>query len=775
MKLSLSWIFDHIKGNWHDYAIDDIVAKFNQTTAEIEHVQKVSLPLEKLTLVTVTGHKNDTVLVHSAELAKDFVLPARTGAVMGSLYLIIHEKREARWATLVDVHAAKDGLFPAVQCAPEEIDGSWKNSCELEDYIFVLDNKSVTNRPDLWGHRGFAREIAAILDLPFLPEERFLAAKPIKHYAALATATSINPIMLEIVAPACKRLAGVHIKLENKPSLLNMAYRLARIDARPLDLIVDLTNYVMYDIGQPMHAFDERFVTDKKLIAAWGKPGEKLVLLDGTTIELSAEDCVIRDAQKVLSLAGIMGGQQSGIRADTQELIIESANFDAATIRRTATKFKLRTEASARFEKSLDPNQNTQALLRFLKLLDDAKISYHASESISSVGALAQEKIITVTHDFIIKRLGVLIKPEIIIKILTKIGFGVQCHSSGPSDVYTITVPTYRCTKDILIKEDIVEEVGRFIGYTTIPQQLPYRQMKPLDHTLVLRVRIIKQHCAFALAMHEVYNYALYDEEFLTKLDIKLTNCVQLKNPISENARSLVTSLIPNLMKNIYQNSAKQDVLRFFEWSRVWDKTGLELHEHKKLAGIFFTQAPDMNFYDIKAQFVTLFYVLDLLVVWRKAESAVQPWFSAHQTAELVCDGVVIGHFGMIEPFMLAHIVPGSACAFELDGDFLMQHAPLIKQFEALPKYQAVTLDVSMLIPPALTVADIEKAIAESEARIRDVMLTDLFEKEEWGNQRSITMRCIVSDEHATMTKEEIAQVLNTITHAVTKLGAVVR
>ena len=777
MKLSLSWIFDHIKGTWKDYSVDDIIARFNQTTAEIEQVEKVSLPLDEFTLATVTQNKNGKLLLESLEWDKEFELPARTDGIIGNTYLIVAEKKNARWVLLTDLHAQKDGLVPALSCSQDELSGTWKNSCESEDYILLVDNKSVTNRPDLWGHRGFAREIAAILEIPFLPEERFLASKPIKHYASLAPATSINPISLEIEATACKRLAGLYMNsIANRPSLPWMASRLARIDGRPLDLIVDMTNYVMYDIGQPMHAFDTKKVASKKIIASWGKPGEKLLLLDGTEITLTPKDCVIREAEKVMGLAGIMGGKESGIQSDTRELILESANFDATTIRHSSTHFKLRTEASARFEKSLDPNQNTQALLRFLKLLDDAQIPYESADSISSVGPLAQEKIVTISHEFIGKRLGMSVTPDMIIKILTKIGFGVQSQSSAAGQAYIVTIPTYRCSKDVTIKEDILEEIARFIGYTNIPQQLPMRQMKPLDHSDVLQVRKIKQHCAYALGMHEVYNYTFYDEEFLKLINFESHNAIMLKNPLSEHWRSLITSLVPHLMKNIYQNIAKQQSLRFFEWSRVWDKTDSEIIvEHKKLAGIFFEQKTALDFYVMKAHVQSLFDVLNLLVDWRKPQGPLAPWWSEHQTAELVCDGIVIGYAGMLAPLMLATITEGEAFAFELDGDFLMQHAPLLKQFEPLSKYQTVALDMSMLIAPTITVAAIEKAIIESDARIRDLILIDYFEKEEWGDQRSVTMRSIVADEHKTLTKEEINEILNTLVQAVTKIGAVVR
>lgn len=771
MKLSLAWIFDHIIGDWKEYDIDQLVSKFNATTAEIEKVEKVYFDTGLLFIGTLQSINTDDVILFCPELDREIVLPLRPDAQPGNCYMVIKEKKEFTWAFLSHLGAEKDGLLPAISISKQEMAGEWKQSVEQEDFILHLDNKSITNRPDLWGHRGFAREIAAMLDLPMRAEEHFLASKPIRHYETSAPAASNQPIQLTIATPACKRLAGYYIEaIEQKSSLLWMAHRLCRIDARPINALVDMTNYVMYDMGQPMHAFDAQAISTKELVATMAHEGQSLELLDGEKVQLTSQDCIMSDGKTPLALAGIMGGKSSAVSAKTHSILIEAANFDAGTIRKTSARLKKRTEASARFEKSLDPMQNTQGLLRFLKLLEVAGIGYKGGDAIASVGPLVQERKIVITHDEVLRRLGVIVSAEVIERLLTSIGFGVQHQKNG----YVIMVPSYRATKDITIKEDVIEEIGRLLGYTTFPQHLPMRAMKPFSITQLQRIRLIKNLAAYSLGMHEVYNYALYDEEFLQRLKWTPLDGIVLKNPLSAHWQTLVTSLIPHLLKNVYQNHVAHDALRFFEINRIWSLHDGKVHEQQAYAAIFYAKK-DVDFYDSKAYIQSLFHALGLLVVWQKPTTPLAPWYSAYQTAELVCDGTVIGHAGMVAPEFLARIVEGNAFIVELSIDFLKKQPALRREFESLPKYQTVTLDISMLVPLATSVAHIEELIIKADARIRDVQLVDYFSKDEWHDQRSMTMRMHIFDEDKTMTKQEIDDVWNSVTQAVSQAGVTIR
>lgn len=770
MKLSIAWIFDHIQADWKHQDIPALIARLGATTAEIDQVKEVIIDFDAFSLAQVTKSSQEGVTLYSPEWKKEYTIAPVKGQsyTKDQWFLIIKDNKNYRFATMIDVGSEKEGVLPAVACAQELVTGGWKQQVDRYDYIITLDNKAITHRPDLWGHRGFAREIAAIMAVPLRAEEIFLADKPIKHFDHAATPTEHNPLQVRIESKTCKRLAGLYIsKIEYHASSLLSALRLARIDARPIDALVDATNYTMYDWGQPMHAFDAAKIHQCTLIAQQARAGEKLTLLDGETIQLTPDDCIISDGHKALALAGIMGGLDSGVSKTTQSLIIEAANFDATDIRLTAARYKRRTEASSRFEKTLDPQQNTHALLRFLKLLDTEKIAYQAADAIRSLGSLAPEKTLTVRHDTIQQKLGIILDEQKVTRILQALGFGVQYDKQA--GMYTLIVPSFRATKDVAIQEDIIEEIGRSIGYNTIPPKSPLRAMNPIDHSARMALRTVKQQCAYGLHMHEVYNYAFYDEEFMRHVNLAIDS-VAIVNPVSENWQRLVTSLIPHLLKNVQTAAIGIDELRFFETGTIWDK---HVHE-KQTIGLVFYNKKGFSFYDGKALLQQIFDALQITVQYRKAHQPA-PWFDQYQTAEIVLNDQVIGHAGMLDAQLALRIAEGALFVAELDLASLLQGNMTKKRFKALAKYQPVALDISMLLPYTITADAITLTIANVDERIHEVRIVDFFEKPEWRDHRSVTVRFVITDEHKTLTKEDIDAVNSTVVRAVTTVGAQVR
>ncbi len=771
MKLSLSWIFDHIVGNWRDLAINEFIQKFNNTIAEVDFHEKITTDLDSLAIGVVTK-MNGSIFLFVPEWNKEFQLPPRKDINHGGYYLVKKESKEIRYATLSDFGSEKDGLLPELWVIEPHLKGEWKATCAKEDYVLFVDNKSLTHRPDLWGHRGIAREVAAMLNLDMIPEERFLIPCIIKNYEKITAVSEKNPILLDDDASSlCDRLAGIYLnEVTARPSLISCAQRLASIDARPIDALVDATNYVMYDIGQPLHAFDAEELRGKVLKARAAQKGEKLTLLDGETIELDPSDCVIADEERVLSLAGIMGGMESGIKASTTRILVESAHFNATAIRRSSLRHKIRTESSARFEKDLDANQNTMALMRFLYLLDSWAIEHDVSKEIVSIGKPASEKSIMISPEFIAKKIGMTITGDTIKRTLSRLGFGIQEDRDG----LIVTVPTHRI-RDVSMKEDIVEEIARFIGYDSVPYSLPLRAMRPLDHHRVQRIREIKRHCAFAYGMHELSSYSLYDEEFLRILSWQPENGVYLSNPVSENWQRLVTSLVPNLLKAVKTNSTLQQNINFFEWGRVWTKNLTGVLEKKALSGIWYQPNGEIDFYALQADLRSLFDLIKAPVLWQKTQKQLDPWFHPYQTAELVCGDQVIGYAGKTSPALFSQLVEGDAFIVSIDGNFLQTYVHPELSMHPLAKYPHTDLDISMFVPITVSVADLESAVALADARIRDVYLVDYFEKDEWQAVRSITLRYRVIDDFKTLTKEEIAEIAHDVREAVKALGVTIR
>lgn len=773
MKLSLSWIFDHIDGDWRKYDIAEIIARFNATTAEIEDWYEITYPLASIAIAQVTQIGSSEITVTIPEWNKEFNLISRPDAALGDCFFVINDQKRIRWLTLMDLHCQKDGLVPVLQVESESMmRGTWKQAITERDYILIIDNKSITHRPDMWGHRGCAREIAAFLNLNLVQEEYFLADKPIKHADKQARAQAGLPVDVAIATDVCKRLAVLSIpEIKQRGSDIYLLFRLTSIDARPINAVVDATNYVMYDWGQPMHAFDRKKITGS-LIARQAHQGEKLTLLDGEEIILRPQDCVIADTQHPLALAGIMGGKDCGVDIKTTALIVESANFDAAPIRLSATHFKKRTEASMRFEKSLDPLQNTQALLRFLKVLSQAHIPYEAAESIISLGEVVKQRRIVVDHACIQERLGTTLSHQQVIALLTQRGFGVLATAMG----YEITIPSFRVAKDISIKEDIIEEVGRSYGYNNIVGQLPVRATKPFSLHMIMRTRILKNYCAQAINGHEVANYALYNEDFLKIMKWQPTDAIYLKNPLSEARSRLVTSLIPHLLQNVAENAPSTDEdLKFFELNRVWSLSNGKAHEYKRLAYVYSSKRAVIDFYEQKNLLQGLFAHLGMLVEWQPVQEVPHPWYSKYQTARLVVEGDILGYAGMGSVHLVDPLLERSTFICELDGQLLLDYKRSSVQYEPLSKYPAVSFDLSILAPTTVLVADIETALAHIDPRIKQVKLIDYFTRPEWRDKHSITVRCTVVDEYKTLSRSEIDELMVSAQQAVKALGVELR
>ena len=526
----------------------------------------------------------------------------------------------------------------------------------------------------------------------------------------------------------------------------------------------------MLDTTQPMHAFDTQKLANKLIEPRMASNKENLVLLDGQEIELTPQDLVITDGKNPIALAGVMGGKESGISSTTKSVFLESANFAPTTVRLSAARHKVRTQASARFEKTLDPNQNVTGIQRFLKLLDDADIPAKGMGDIISIGARAPKVTVDVTHEFLEKRLGVTLAPKFVVDTLTKLGFEVT--EKGAS--YFIVVPSFRATKDIDIKEDIVEEVGRFYGYTNIKPILPKLETKPTNLDDVYRIRTIKKCMAYSLGMHELQNYGFFDEDFLRQIKWAPNKTVAVQNPVSENWRQLATTLVPNMLHAVDNNQVDQEQLRFFEWGRTWHE-GKEVQERKTLTGIFYDKHAEVDFYDAKALLSVLFERLDLTVSWMQVDKPDYPWFMPYQTAYIMHKKTRIGMAGKVDKTFLNAVCPGDAFIFELDGDFILDYKAEPIKFVPSSKYPAVERDVSMLVPLAVTVEQITTAISAVDKIIVHVELIDFFEKPEWKDQKSITMRFVLQDYTKTLTKQEADAIYDKVTRALKKLGAEIR
>jgi phenylalanyl-tRNA synthetase beta chain len=774
MKISLAWIFDYFEESVQGADVAKIVDLFNRKTAEIEHYNLYQLDFENLFVAVVERTHQDSIDLFCRELDESYGLPVRSDAQVGNCYFIKKSANKLSWASLADLGLEKDGLMTAVHLESADLAGGWRHQLEVQDYILDVDNKSINHRPDLWGHYGLAREISATMGYTLKPFFAGCATQSVVEVDTRSQKVDCARYSIEIQdLKKCSRFAGVLCdEVLYKASNPRMALRLMRLGIKAINAVVDLTNYVMLDLGHPMHAFDANAFEHGEVVVRSAQAGERLQLLDGSEIQLRTADLVIANHSQALSLAGIYGGLSSGYTAETRKLFLEAAGFDPTVIRKTAQHFKLRTEASTRFEKHLDPMQNVTALQRFLFLAQQQGVLGTLSESIVSVGKVIEPRVITLEHELIEARLGIEIAADFVKKSLVALGFQV----AESDQKYTVTVPTYRMTKDIAIVEDIVEEVARLYGFDAIAHQLPVRSMAPFDLGVVQNTRKIKQFCAFNLQMHEVRDYLFYDESFLRELapwSYDLHNTVVVQNSVSENWRALVTSLIPHLLKHVVNHQRDHDQVRFFEWNNVWIKNAEEIVESSSLSGVFY-DAKNIDFYRAQAELMGLFNMLHLSVVWEK-QSGLPVWYDASRSGELRVDGKKIGTVGMLNRAFCRALSSHDLFIFELDADFLAEYQRQVAEYQAWSKYQPVTQDISLFVPLSLTVHQVLQIIQGANELIQDPVLIDFYEQEQWLDRRSITVRYTISSKEKTLEKAEIDAVVDQVVQAVELYHAVVR
>ncbi len=778
--MSLNWIFDHIDGDVRAIDVLTLVNKFIQTTAEIEEYRAVSFNPKFFTLAEVIHVSDSTTVVCSPEFKKEYTLAARSDAQVGLWYLLENKNDQFAWATIYSVGGTKDTLLPAVFVEESQRTGGWKKTIELSDYIIDIDNKSINHRPDLWGHRGIAREVAAILDMPMHTIDIFIDNK---QKVIKKTVLEGNTGQFSVAVAnndVCKRFAALYVDtIENRPSSLDMIIRLSRLDSKAIDCIVDCTNYVMFDLGQPMHAFDAQLLSAKNINVRCAHEKEMLTVLDGQAIQLSSHDVVIADGDKAVSLAGVMGGITSGINIKTTSLLLEAANFDAVTVRRTAARHKKRTEASMRFEKSLDPHHLDHALLRFLFLLQQHGITYTVSSDLIVLGQDNHAITIEVEHVRIEQILGVAVAVEQVCDILKKLCFGVEQRTKNNACVYTITVPSFRATKDVTIEEDIIEEVGRYVGYDAIAQVMPLSRLTASDLQVTYATRAIKRLLSNGLQMRELYGYSFFDEAFLHELGWEPDEYVEIKNPISENYTRLVTTLQPHLLKAVRDNSIHHLQLRFYELGRVWHGDNNEFVEKKSVSGIFFDQSKKLDFYEGKALLLRLFKELSCDVEWKHNDNSnvLYPWLSVYQTASLMHNNICIGMAGMLQERVVNALsnAGGTIFIFECDADYLINYKHPVKRFVPLPKYPAVYRDISLMIPISVAVDVCSEKIKQVDERIKTVTLIDLFTKKEWEGYKSLTFHIEMQDDNKTLDHDEVEVLWNSIVDVVKAQGAEIR
>ena len=651
------------------------------------------------------------------------------------------------------------------------------DALDLNDIILEIDNKSMTNRPDLWGHYGIAREIAALYDLPM---------KEFPHFDRNVANTSGFHVTVED-AERCPRMTGTQI--ENvcvKPAPYWMQVRIWKTGMRPINALVDITNYVMLATGQPSHAYDSDHIAGH-IIVRRAKAGETLTLLNGKELPLSTDDLTIADDAGIVGLAGVMGGAKDSILPTTSKVILEIANFQAAGIRRTALRYDNRTEASARYEKAIDPERCDQALDLSMQLFSDLYPEMKVTGLVDEYPQHLKQAEIDVPLSWLERRLGKRLPPEEIRHKMELLGYGIAF--SG--DNMHVVVPTWRSTGDVSIQADIMEEVARMYGYENFEAE-PITTtfdgaINQLDKDLERR---IKEYLAIRCGMQEIFTYPWMEESYVNAVLQSTEGILSLSTPPSPAERFVRSSLLPNLCKAVVKNERYFDEFSIFETAQVfrdenytspYDPREKLPSQRKNVAGAFASTDKDITALFRKAKGVVEMmarYVHMETLTFRQTEKPVWAdnvvWLNICRGEEKVGDLALLSK----KVSMACGIKNLNVMLFQLDQDSLVPLKSRTNTFTHMAEYPMTDYDISLLLDGSVQWKDVLQTVGgiKSELLHGASFVDEYRGKQVPAGKKSLTLRLSIGSKEKTLTSSEIEEVASNVLNKIAKrFGAELR
>lgn len=790
----------------HSFEVDDVINKasafLNIVVGKIEKVESHPTA-DKLRVCEVSISKTGSLFSKKQEIVKIvcggsnlekgmFVVVALPGSFVkwhGEGELVEIKETELRGVSSFGMICASDeiglsSIFPS-KSEKEIIDlNLFKNKLkedikigeniadllDLNDVSFDVDNVAITHRPDLWGHYGVARELSVI----YKRELKSLELDDLSN-------TIFTQLKVEIMNNSlCKNYNAVkinNIKVEDSPEWLAKA--MTSTGHNSINNIVDLTNYVMIELGQPLHAFDASKISNKIFVRD-GIVGEKIKTLDGKEVELDESILVISDSIRPIGIAGVMGGTESSISNNTNSIVIESANFDGNSIRKTMQKIGVRTDAGARYEKQIDPEFANIALARFVYLLKKIcpKVVIESVQKHSSHDAFT--KSISISFDFIKSRMGVDVPNFEIISILKKLGFDVK---ESDDDHIVVTVPYFR-NKDVNIKEDLIEEVARIYGYNNIkPCSLLPSFNSNKDNGLRKFERRIKD-VMIDNGFSEVLNYAFISGEDQKEFNFKDEEIVKLLNSLSVGQDRMRPNLAINLLKNIKSNLKNVDSLKIFEIERIFRKD-IESDKFQNLPfqnyhfSAFLTENNnEIPFYNLKNYLEKILSLFKLDFEYGVSDEIIPAYCHPSRFAKIFVNGSEVGYISEINPILtLKDKIKQRISFFEVDFEKLYELQEEKINYKSIPKFQGSDMDISMITDENVLWQDIRKEVLNVSNFITTVDLFDTYKGENISkNKISLAFRISLIDREKTMTNDIIENVYNNVVEVLkSKFNAEIR
>ena len=633
-----------------------------------------------------------------------------------------------------------------------------KDIYEIEDIIFEVDNKSLTNRPDLWGHYGIAREFAALAGRELKPLDT----------ADLSKYDTLPKVDMKIEDDLCQRYSCLQVEnINTSISPVNMRIRLYYCGMRAINFLADLTNYLMLEMGQPMHAFDSRKV-GKIRIKRFDEPFT-FQTLDGVERNIDENTLMICNDNTPVAIAGIMGGLDSEIVEDTHTLTLESATFNAVSIRKSTVRLSHRTDASMRYEKCLDPEMTVPAIARFVKLMTDVDSGVKVVSSLTDEYAYHYDTVVLdFDKAFVDRYTGIEIDNDTIVKTLSSLGFGVELNG----DDFKVTVPSWRATKDVTIKADIIEEITRIYGYDNFDIHTANAPLYPVRATIEKTDEDkIKDILVQRYSLHELHSYIwqYYDE--YKALGIEVEDNIKLVNATNPNIETIRNSIIPTQLCQVKTNTGYSTDFGVFEIGRA--AYGLNdsnlVDEHKLLAVTLFskTKSVEALYFELRDMLAVITDDIKHRELEFKPMTAVHSYEHPRNLNEIICCGKSIGRIGIVHPVVSKKIDKKASIVFaEIDVKAFAEIENASIVYEEPSKYPAMDIDLSFVSDKF---EPIKKAIDDAKSSlVKKIRVVDTYSDE---NSKSITARITFAHPEKTLTREEVMEVVDSIIASLEEKG----
>ncbi len=653
----------------------------------------------------------------------------------------------------------------------------------MEDWVLEIDNKSLTHRPDCWGHRGIAGEVAAIFRRELLPID-----------LAMPRTGNGDPYPVRIESRDCSRYLALAIDgARPLPSPDWLRWLLLAVGQRPADQLVDVSNFVMLDIGQPTHVFDRRRLSAAGIEVRNARAGETMRTLDGVERALLPADLLICSGGRPVALAGVMGGEESKVTGESAELLLESANFQHAVVRRTAMRLGLRTDASARFEKGLDPLRAAEGAAHFARTLLSLQPTVVFPAPPTDAGSWTDP-----AHTLGLRPgrarslLGAQVPDEEIADILRRL----RLPAARKGDHFEVAIPAARATKDLTIEADLIEEVGRIHRYGAIPERALVGTIAPPARDERRRlVRRIQDRLSGAARFHEALSYSFQSDELLAKLGLAALPHVRLVNPVVESEARVRRSIAPGLLARIEPNRRHRSDVRLFEIGKGYlperaSERGEPAEAHE-LAVVWAGPPPEdgarfdaSRFHRLHGALVDLFEHLALESPSWSAASEAPPWM--HPTRRLAArwgengpDAVLLGE---LEPAVardlgLAGELVSDVAVAIVSIDALLQAPPRAGGYRPIPRFPPTKVDVAVAIgdevPAGTVLAAIRKA---GRDELHEAELFDLYRGASLGaGRKSLAFHLMLCSDARTLGDEDVAKLLARLERALGEIGGELR